>query len=145
MSDKTRSNKKQLDPGQIAAQFWGAIEQRCSTSKGIKILESPYYGLRLEEPVLLSVGDKLVKTTITAIWRNFCQAAKINLDLALASSDAVRGNLLKSSVRRGKDPKTGEMRNYGVQYWTPNNTVYTGSLSKARTPKTHSWTRRRGS
>ena len=140
MSTKNRPSKS--DPNTVlaanTASFWGKVEQRCKTLKGIPIHESPYYGLRPSDYVIVSAtvnGQELLKRkSITDLWRSFCVRMGFNADLHIASQLAVQHGFLKSSNRSGKDPNDPtKKRSFGVQFWTPSNPVYlgkkTGSVS----------------
>lgn len=124
MSTKsTRKSTAEAQLPSIVATFWNNVEQRCML-KGVPILEQPYYGLRPEDRIQMTVGGGLHSCTISELWRRYSAKMGINADLFTTSQLAVAQGLLKSSNRKGKDAKTGQTRNFGVQFWTPSNTVY---------------------
>lgn len=118
---------------QITAKFWSMVEQRCMLD-GIPVLEREYYGIRPEDRVQLKVtvdgAEQIVACTVSELWRRYVANLGGNADLFIASQSAVAASLLKSSMRRGKDKTDpSKTRSYGVQFWTPENTLFLAKKS----------------
>lgn len=140
MAKSARTSDLNAQLPAVTAKFWQHVEERCRLD-GIPILQRSYYGVRPADRVQMTVTvggvEQIVACEVAELWRRYINNLGMNADLFIASQAAVAAGLLKSSSRMGTDKKNpGKKRSYGVQFWTPTNSLYLSKKSQSPTSDT---------